>query len=602
LEKKESRQQKSTDFLLNKKPTKLLPLERSIVTCTGIDTYEELCSKYKDAEFLLGSIRKLERDHDDSAKISHSVHSVIPSPSLPSPITECRRQRLEDSYDDDEQEEENEDNMHTGNVVNMSSYHPKLSISIHHGINAVFQSTSSSSSPQTSLQPHKHVIFNHPHLGTEDASKHTRFLSHIFHSAAHHWLQRPNGLLYITLVKGQCERWNCIDSAFKHGLVLCHRGDFHPPISPGAFLDHMGALELLQREDGAEIKWNEHETRILSKDNKRKKRRKEKEKEDLFQTRYNFRRHQNGRSFASRAQQGSETLIFTRSDNTDVMTSKSNQKNDTFDIHNDNSDEIRKLNSFDNSHFQCKLFWQSIPVKNSPSSSMSTTTSKPFPCTKCPKTFIDQRALKNHFKNVHMDSEIHLPNQIQCTPPSFFCTDCERSFSNAQALADHRRAKHFLHRDIKPDWYFVDSNKRIHETTTSTNKNEISNTSKEPKYDEDPTHAKKEVDESDNLNINYFPMISSTHSSSCSICGLVFSSEKERMDHDIEFIPNHEISEKRGRNIVDNNSTCSDGYKIFECIYCKKNLRDRRALLQHENFCSTKITKSANIPCTISNS
>jgi len=76
------------------------------------------------------------------------------------------------------------------------------------------------------------VIFNHPHLGTEDTLFNSRFLAHLFHVSTGRWMKPNGGLLHLTLVIGQCERSRCLEWANRHGLVLIRRGKFVPPPSP----------------------------------------------------------------------------------------------------------------------------------------------------------------------------------------------------------------------------------------------------------------------------------------------------------------------------------------------------------------------------------
>jgi hypothetical protein len=88
--------------------------------------------------------------------------------------------------------------------------------------------------PQSSIPPppsfYNHVIFNHPHLGTEDALLHSRFLAHLFHALTGRWMKPDGGLLHPTLVIEQCKRWRCLEWADRHGLVLIQRGKFIPPL------------------------------------------------------------------------------------------------------------------------------------------------------------------------------------------------------------------------------------------------------------------------------------------------------------------------------------------------------------------------------------
>jgi uncharacterized C2H2 Zn-finger protein len=128
-----------------------------------------------------------------------------------------------------------------------------LNVEVHHGVNAV--------QPHSSLLSATHVIFNHPHLATEDAQRHSRFLAHFFHSSTSSWMVPQGGLVHLTLAHGQCERWKCLEMAERQGLVLVERNAFAPP--------------------------------------------------PIKDPKYQHRRHQTGKSF-SRRTTGSETLSFAR--------------------------------------------------------------------------------------------------------------------------------------------------------------------------------------------------------------------------------------------------------------------------------------------------
>jgi uncharacterized C2H2 Zn-finger protein len=132
-----------------------------------------------------------------------------------------------------------------------------ISVTIRRGINAVQPPPSD----ETDSWRADHVIFNHPHIGTEDAALHARFISHFLHTCFNYWMRRDCGILHLTLVKGQYERWKCEESAQRHDLILLERNSFVPPPGGGH---------------------------------------------------YHHRRHQTGKSFASRAIGGSETFSFRR--------------------------------------------------------------------------------------------------------------------------------------------------------------------------------------------------------------------------------------------------------------------------------------------------
>ena len=272
----------------------------NLVVATGIDSFDELHAKYRDASFLLKGL----------------------------------------------------------DALNQSS--KTVSVTIHHGVNAIEPPPSTSSASDNQWKAH-HVIFNHPHIGTEDAALHSRFLSHFLYTASIHWMRASGGVLHLTLVKGQYERWTVEDSAKRHDLVLLERNPFLPPRGGGH---------------------------------------------------YQHRRHQTGKSFASRATGGSETFTFGR----------------------------RKD---DGKYIATRLPWLE-------SANLAATLE--FPCPHCEKTFREERSRKSHVKAVHDPSTKR--KRVEALP----CLECQaldivRVFPHKQALQDHIRAKHTsLHSSIQPDW------------------------------------------------------------------------------------------------------------------------------------------------------
>lgn len=129
-----------------------------------------------------------------------------------------------------------------------------LGVIIQHEVNAV------SSSDDRPIAADV-VIFNHPHLGTEDAARHGRFLHHFLHECSKSWLTNDAGAVHLTLAAGQWERWKGAEAATKQGYFLKHRLPFSTPPVDAA--------------------------------------------------KYQHRRHQTGKSFHSRTM-GSETFVLTR--------------------------------------------------------------------------------------------------------------------------------------------------------------------------------------------------------------------------------------------------------------------------------------------------
>jgi hypothetical protein len=138
-----------------------------------------------------------------------------------------------------------------------------FSVTVEHDVNAIdFPSTLASHLPA------QIILFNHPHLATENAKLHYNFLCHLFHSVWH-YLIAADGIFLLTLARGQYERWDCEKAAEQQGMRLVWRGPFQPPQPP-------------------------------------------KNKESSQRTYYALRRHQTGKSFANRVLGTSETFVFQR--------------------------------------------------------------------------------------------------------------------------------------------------------------------------------------------------------------------------------------------------------------------------------------------------
>jgi len=484
------------------------------ITCTGVDTLSELRDKYKDIEFILRNIRTC-------------------SDSTPSTNSNCK----------------------TDTNTSLDGSRIQIDTTILHGVNAVDASNykDDTTTNNTVTKSYNHVIFNHPHLGTEDAQLHSRFLQHFFFAVTKRLSK--SGVLHLTLVIGQCERWKCIQGAARHGLVLLRRGEFIPPPSP------------------------------VKNDAQR-----EKSDEGNNKTYYKLRRHQSGRSFANRrrmqqqyedqccpvsnnscrSQNDSETLVFGRAcdyPNTDIEAA----------------------------HNVCLLPWESMYTtdkneQDTPSTKSTSTLSESVssnnecahPCKYCSKGFDESRSLKNHMMCSHPDSDevkvwnmekskkknkkrklkdssssasqaIFSNEMKEVTGPPWICTLCDtqsnekpskrRIFPHKQALLDHQRAKHTgLHLNVKPDWYSGAGDEKI------------------------PTQEGKNKQPGE----------------SCPICDYQYTSEMDKIRHEMEFIPlSSEIAQG-------NNSSSISSATVYKCSRCSKTFRELRGKLQHENFCTAE--------------
>ena len=314
------------------------------LTATGWDTHSALCEKYADAKFLLQQLQAL--NAKDGARpvvqIQHGVNAIV---------------RILDD---------------------------------HHPNNDTTASQAQSSSPPP---PADVVIFNHPHIGTEDAARHAQFLSHFFASAVHQWM-KPKSILYLTLVPGQWERWQGATAAARHGLHVVHAAQpwVDVPLSHGA-------------------------TRY-----------------------YQLRRHQTGKSFAAR-RQGGTSLVYclTRKDSINKMEQLQRQ--------------IPRYPFGFGARESCAKAQSTNTTPTTTTTTSRANNPLPFPCLHCDKSFAQERSLRNHVRCKHdnVDNEKETPSKHPKT--TWPCDACDRSFDSRQGLQDHVQAIHAaLHVNIRPDW------------------------------------------------------------------------------------------------------------------------------------------------------
>jgi hypothetical protein len=397
---------------------------------TGIDSAQELAQKYKDSPFILHQIQKQQEGTSAlSVKICHGVNAI--------------------SHPDD---------------VNLHLAYDWLADGA------------------------DHVIFHHPHLGTEDAALHSRFLAHLFHAVTTCWMKRNGGLFHLTLVQGQFERWQCQEAAQRHAMIMLHQASFWPP--------------------------------------------------PVDESKYHCRRHQSGRSFASRRPKWeSTTFTFGRQ-------------------------------GFRGDYRLTCLPWQSDDEQDLSRRSVTTneTTLRDnaknllindaIKCPFCSKTFREERSRNSHVQNKHPPAgrlcNEHGNKYILGLPASqislYECRECTdefgemRTFYSHEALQAHTLAKHTgRHTDIVPDW--------------SVAKNFVS----------------PEKDMADISSIETVTPIMTEGDciiETCRICGVALNG-CSMSDHLLSFTP-------------------STVRSLFQCCFCHKSFREDRARLQHENFCSSK--------------
>jgi len=212
-----------------------------------------------------------------------------------------------------------------------------------------------------------------------------------------------------------------------------------------------------------------------------------------------------------------------------------------------------------------------------------------FKCPHCDKSFRDERARKNHIKCVHQNcknnnnsnqksSQQQQQQQQQSSattckgdPPPLNCDLCKkeglfssRVFPHMEALEAHKKAKHTgICTIIRPDWASKNKKdvKNGHGSTcTALNDTTINHDSQNGDDNNQSTSTDTGTTNVKTLDFG-----------SCIICDMRFESEGEKMQHYRDFIPSNVSNSKR---------------VLFQCTQCGKTFRDKRAQLQHRNFCS----------------
>ena len=497
------------------------------IMCTGIDTSKDLHEKYRDSGFILRHILATGTKTKLAVSILHGVNAVPP-------------------FNDEKEDDAN--NITATKSTIPSNYH--------------------------------HVIFNYPHLGIENAALHGRFLCHLFYASHTHFLKLNGGVLHLTLLKGQYERWKCVEAAERNGFVLVGRNHFCPPplLMP----------PLLKENNSNFVKKEEN--------------------------RYQNRRHQNGRSFTPSSSSShpfdddynqGETFTFGRKIDDGRYVAKSlpwQNSNDTPNYKNDSSNDTEKRRSLEGRKMVAKV------------------TESKFNCLSCGKTFREERSLKSHVKAVHDtarssgDETIVITTNTGSLPSTSLlslpivcdiCTkECDekkkgvddndnrnnnmfssnmppRTFRTLQSLEDHKRAKHSgLHTYIRPDWASatMTASSLLLSTSSDGDDHKISNNNNNNNNNDKARKKPRHGEET-----------------RCTICNIAYSDSFTVEHHAVDFLPL--ISDSHKVNDCDDDDTAasvtntlpsSDLKKCSTCIFCKKGFKETRAQRQHENVCSLR--------------
>ncbi|KAJ3148059.1 hypothetical protein HDU89_004904 [Geranomyces variabilis] len=103
------------------------------------------------------------------------------------------------------------------------------------------------------------VIWNHPHLGTEDFRLHRFLMAHFFQSVASVLSSNPGSCVCVSLVEGQETRWDCVAQAARSDLGLSQIALFDETLWPGYVVKrnkHGGSFKNLhtKKHTGSEMK------------------------------------------------------------------------------------------------------------------------------------------------------------------------------------------------------------------------------------------------------------------------------------------------------------------------------------------------------------
>ena len=469
--------------------------------CTSFDTLNELRGKYKDTDSILHRLQSQQQQHQYVCKgnskrlsitVRHGVNAIVNQYS-----TDDFSQPTDPSADVPAF------NQHQGNdnIDEESSLRQKAD----------------------------HVCFHHPHLGTENATLHQKFLAHLFHSIDRYWMREEGTLstrrapvFHLTLVDGQFERWKAEEAARRHGFILLEKTVFVPP--------------------------------------------------PVAKSTYCYRRHQTGKSFGSRRRQstnrveagGSTTYSFGR------MSEKGRYIASGLPWQTASSSSNTTNSSVGSSIKQQKPQQQVLP------------------CPFCDKEFVEKRSLNSHVRDKH--PAIHSQTASQKTTKrikrekdsvdmdqlgvsryssstiaqgtnSLRCSLCqkeglEREFSSQQGMDDHIRAKHSgIHTYIAPDWSQAS---RQHQNKVEQQQQHHGSPDNGPTVTEQPNGEPGRPADI----LSSYPV-----GVECIICGSQLAPGTALEDHLKDFLP-------------------IEGGSTFACRWCTKTFREERAVKQHENFCS----------------
>lgn len=134
---------------------------------------------------------------------------------------------------------------------------PRSLVEVRHGVNAMDLSASFGEGEFWAG-----IVWNHPHLGTEDLRLHSALLAHFFSAAVASL--REGGRIVLSLLEGQETRWGLQAQAARHGLIIVGVSPFEASRFPGyeCKRNHTGksfkSLSAQRQQSGVMRSWTYH--------------------------------------------------------------------------------------------------------------------------------------------------------------------------------------------------------------------------------------------------------------------------------------------------------------------------------------------------------
>ncbi|CAM9697262.1 unnamed protein product, partial [Discosporangium mesarthrocarpum] len=435
----------------------------------------------------------------------------------------------------------------------------KMGVSVRHNVDATAIGESETNNNGTMAEgelvsrlpgPFHHIIFNHPHTGTEDVRRHRSLLGHFFFAARRDNVLAPQGIVHVTLASDQPERWRLREQAARHGFVLVSRCPF-----PGTKLD---GFMTKRHQTGRSFRCRRLESQTLS---------------------FGKGKHQDG---YERGEVGLKVKWPVFSTAPPWLWTRTNSDSDQH-----HQKEVSRLASDNHLEETCGGRGTGAleganetgargPVKGKKRYRGSSDSRQslgrrigrkgeedgPATCQLCGVQYKSGQALRTHTRQVHeLGVQIGVADRVKADLP---CPQCDRVFISEAAMAQHQAAKHkgpFI--DIKPDWC-TDSIYLEGPIDPSPGETGVV-TMNGRGLDDRVKDAMSEDVSSDGKRSPLIPKLS------CEICGYHFTSEGNMRKHLSNLRP-----PPQGGGAASN---------VIRCGGCSRKFGERRAMLQHANFC-----------------